>query len=137
MVVRTSRDEWGFDWLAQFFAQKGFAVLQPTSRGSAGYGDAWFANNGFQDWKIAIGDVRDGAQLAGGAGLCRSGPTCSGRLVLRRLCSAAGERTDAGLFKAVIAVAPVTDLALLKAEGQELHQRATGGGLRRQWSACQ
>ncbi len=33
-----SRDEWGFDWLSQFFAQRGFAVLQPNFRGSAGYG---------------------------------------------------------------------------------------------------
>lgn len=31
-----SRDEWGFDWLAQFFAARGFAVLQPNFRGSAG-----------------------------------------------------------------------------------------------------
>ena len=33
-----SRDEWGFDWLSQFFAQRGFVVLQPNYRGSAGYG---------------------------------------------------------------------------------------------------
>ncbi|MGC4665538.1 alpha/beta hydrolase family protein, partial [Escherichia coli] len=23
------RDEWGFDWLVQYFAQAGYAVLQP------------------------------------------------------------------------------------------------------------
>ena len=34
-----ARDEWGFDWLAQYFAHRGFAVLQPNFRGSAGYGD--------------------------------------------------------------------------------------------------
>ena len=37
-----ARDEWGFDWLAQYFAARGFAVLQPNFRGSAGYGDEWF-----------------------------------------------------------------------------------------------
>src|SRR6185295_17596139 len=46
-----SRDEWGFDWFAQFFAARGFAVLQPNYRGSSGYGDAWFQRNGFQSWR--------------------------------------------------------------------------------------
>ena len=38
-----ARDEWGFDWWAQFFAARGFAVLQPNFPGSSGYGAAWFA----------------------------------------------------------------------------------------------
>ena len=44
----SARDEWGFDWLSQFFANRGFAVLQPNYRGSSGYGSAWFQKNGFQ-----------------------------------------------------------------------------------------
>ena len=32
----SSRDEWGFDWLVQFYAARGFAVIQPNYRGSAG-----------------------------------------------------------------------------------------------------
>ena len=35
-----ARNEWRFDWVAQFFAQAGFAVLQPNYRGSTGYGEA-------------------------------------------------------------------------------------------------
>jgi predicted dienelactone hydrolase len=35
------RDVDGFDWLAHFLASRGFAVLQPNFRGSAGYGRAW------------------------------------------------------------------------------------------------
>ena len=54
-----SRDEWGFDWMSQFFAAKGYAVIQPNFRGSAGFGDEWFQKNGFQSWRIAIGDVID------------------------------------------------------------------------------
>src|SRR5512139_774150 len=38
----SSRDEWGFDWLSQYFANRGYAVLQPNFRGSAGYGEQWF-----------------------------------------------------------------------------------------------
>ena len=41
----SARDEWGFDWLSQYFAVRGFAVLQPNYRGSSGFGSAWFANN--------------------------------------------------------------------------------------------
>src|SRR5690606_31583784 len=55
-----ARDEWNFDWLAQYFANRGYAVLQPNFRGSAGYGDAWFHKNGFQNWSAAIGDISDG-----------------------------------------------------------------------------
>ena len=46
----SSRDVWGFDWLLQFFANRGYAVLQPNFRGSAGYGEAWFKENGFKSW---------------------------------------------------------------------------------------
>src|SRR3546814_11084411 len=55
----SARDEWGFDWLAQYFAASGFAVVQPNFRGSSGYGDKWYQDNGFQSWRTAIGDVTD------------------------------------------------------------------------------
>lgn len=55
----SARDVWGFDWLTQYFANRGYAVLQPNFRGSAGYGDEWFQKNGFQSWRTAIGDVID------------------------------------------------------------------------------
>src|SRR3546814_13751542 len=53
------RDEWGFNWLAQYFAQRGYAVMQPAYRGLAGYGEQWFRDGGFQSWRTAIGDVSD------------------------------------------------------------------------------
>jgi dipeptidyl aminopeptidase/acylaminoacyl peptidase len=111
-----ARDEWGFDWLAQFYAQRGFAVLQPNFRGSAGYGDAWFAQNGFQGWKQSIGDVCDGARwlvkqgIADPAKLAAVGWSYGGYAVLQ------ANVLDADLFKAVIAIAPVTDLAMLKTQ---------------------
>ena len=33
-----ARDNIGFDWWAQFLANRGYAVLQPNYRGSSGYG---------------------------------------------------------------------------------------------------
>jgi hypothetical protein len=64
-----ARDEWRFDWLAQFLAARGYAVLQPEYRGSAGYGDAWLNKNGFKNWRTAIGDINAAARWAGTQGI--------------------------------------------------------------------
>jgi dipeptidyl aminopeptidase/acylaminoacyl peptidase len=44
-----ARDSWGFDNLAQFMANRGYAVLQPNFRGSTGYGKE-FLNAGNKQW---------------------------------------------------------------------------------------
>ncbi len=44
-----ARDGWGFDNLAQFLANRGYAVLQPNFRGSTGYGKK-FLNAGNKQW---------------------------------------------------------------------------------------
>lgn len=112
----SARDEWGFDWLAQYFAQSGYAVLQPNYRGSSGYGDSWYQNNGFQSWKTAIGDVTDaGRWLVSGQGadpakLSIVGWSYGGYAALQSGVLAPD------LFKAIVAIAPVTDLQQLRDE---------------------
>lgn len=44
-----ARDFWGYVGLAQFLANRGYAVLQPNFRGSTGYGKA-FLNAGNRQW---------------------------------------------------------------------------------------
>ena len=44
-----ARDEWGYHPLAQFFANRGYAVLMPNFRGSTGYGKN-FLNAGNGEW---------------------------------------------------------------------------------------
>jgi dipeptidyl aminopeptidase/acylaminoacyl peptidase len=111
-----ARDEWGFDWLAQFYASRGFAVLQPNFRGSAGYGDAWFQQNGFRSWPTAIGDVLDAGRwlvkqgIADPAKLGIVGWSYGGYAALQSAV------VDPALFRAVVAIAPVTDLQALKEE---------------------
>jgi dipeptidyl aminopeptidase/acylaminoacyl peptidase len=110
----SARYYWGFDWLAQFYASRGFAVLQPNFRGSTGYGDDFFKQNGFRSWPTAIGDVLDA-----GKWLVAQGITSPDKLAIvgwsyggyAALQSAV---VDPSVFKAVIAIAPVTDLAELK-----------------------
>ena len=109
-----ARDEWGFDWLAQYFAARGYAVLQPNFRGSAGYGSAWFQKNGFKSWRTAIGDVN-----AAGRWLQAQGIAASGKLAIfgwsyGGYAALQSPVLDPDLFKAIVAVAPVTDLAKLR-----------------------
>ncbi|MBS0578315.1 MAG: S9 family peptidase [Proteobacteria bacterium] len=112
-----SRDVWGFNWLAQYFANRGYAVLQPNFRGSAGYGDAWFRDHGFKSYKTAIGDVLDGGRWlvkegADPAHLGIVGWSYGGYAALQSAVE------DPTLFKAVVAIAPVTDLPLLKEQSR-------------------
>ena len=44
-----ARDTWGFNTYAQFFANRGYAVLQPNFRGSTGFGKA-FLDAGNKQW---------------------------------------------------------------------------------------
>ncbi|MFN7997885.1 MAG: prolyl oligopeptidase family serine peptidase [Bryobacteraceae bacterium] len=43
------RDSWGYNGFAQFFANRGYAVLQPNFRASTGYGKK-FLNSGNRQW---------------------------------------------------------------------------------------
>jgi dipeptidyl aminopeptidase/acylaminoacyl peptidase len=96
------------------YANRGYAVLQPNFRGSSGYGDAWFQKNGFQSWRTAIGDVTDGGRWLVSQGIADPkklsivGWSYGGYAALQSAVIAPD------LFKAVVAIAPVTDLAQLR-----------------------
>jgi acetyl esterase/lipase len=117
----SARDEGGFDWFAQFYAARGYAVLQPNFRGSTGYGDQWFEKNGFRSWPTAIGDVLDAGRWLVKEGIADPnklgivGWSYGGYAALQAAV------VDPSLYKAVIAVAPVTDLGAL----MEDHRRMT------------
>ena len=112
----SARDEWGFDWLPQFFAAQGYAVIQPNYRGSAGYGEDWLMKQGFQSWSTAIGDVVDAGRWLVSSGIAAPdhlaivGWSYGGYAALQ------ANVVDPDLFKAVVAIAPVTDFDALRAE---------------------
>jgi len=55
-------DEFSFNWLTQFLASRGYAVLQPQFRGSSGYGAA-FEQAGYRQWGgLMQDDVTDGVR---------------------------------------------------------------------------
>jgi dipeptidyl aminopeptidase/acylaminoacyl peptidase len=64
-----ARDSWGFNPLAQFLANRGYACLQINFRGSTGYGKA-FLNAGNKEWAGKMHqDLLDGKQWAIGKGI--------------------------------------------------------------------
>ena len=129
----SARDEWGFDWLSQFYASRGFAVLQPNFRGSSGYGDAWFEKNGFRSWPIAIADV-----LAAGHWLVSQGIADPAKLGILGwsyggYAALQSAIVEPALFKVVVAIAPVTDLPAFKEQyrdwsNYELVKKFVGDG---------
>jgi dipeptidyl aminopeptidase/acylaminoacyl peptidase len=112
----TSIDDSGFNWLAQYFAARGYAVLKPNFRGSAHSAQLWLEQNGYKSWRTAVGDVLDGGRwlvsqgIANPAKLFAVGWSYGGYVVLQ---SAVAEP---GLFKAVVGIAALSDLDAFKEE---------------------
>jgi dipeptidyl aminopeptidase/acylaminoacyl peptidase len=110
----SARDTWGFDFLSQFLAARGYAVIQPQYRGSAGFGLVWENENGFKNWRTAMSDIASSARWLASEGIANPdriaifGWSYGGYAALQEA------ETDPILYKAVIAVAPVTDLQTLK-----------------------
>ncbi len=108
-----SRDHWGFDWLVQFFAAQGYAVLQVNFRGSGGYGEAWEGDGGFRAWRQTISDITDGTNwlLAEGVAdpdrLCIVGWSYGGYAALLSVLE------NPELYKCVVSIAGVTDPKIL------------------------
>jgi dipeptidyl aminopeptidase/acylaminoacyl peptidase len=107
------RDEWGFDWIVQFLTARGYAVLQPNFRGSAGYGDAWYGRNGLKAWDVAIGDVNDAGRWLVKEGIARPDQLAIAGWSYGGFAALQSQVLDPALYKAVVAIAPVTDLGYL------------------------
>jgi dipeptidyl aminopeptidase/acylaminoacyl peptidase len=115
----SARDEWGFDWLAQYLAARGYAVLQPNYRGSAGFGDAWLMKNGFKSWRTSIGDITASAHWLVDQGIANPNRLAIVGWSYGGYAALQSAVTEPSLFKAVAAIAPVTDLELLKEESAD------------------
>ncbi len=115
----SARDEWGFDWLAQFLAARGYAVLQPNYRGSAGYGEAWLNENGFRNWRTSIGDITTSAKWLASQGIADPNKLAIVGWSYGGYAALQSAATEPSLYKAVVAIAPVTDLAQLKLDASK------------------
>jgi dipeptidyl aminopeptidase/acylaminoacyl peptidase len=93
-------------------------VLQPNYRGSAGFGDAWLMDNGFKSWRTSIGDITASAKWLSSQGIADPNRVAIVGWSYGGYAALQSAAVEPGLFKAVAAIAPVTDLAMLKRESE-------------------
>jgi len=105
------RDEEEWDWIAQFLADRGYAVIQPNYRGSTGYGND-FAKKGEHQWGLAMqDDLNDAVDWMVAQGMadpkrvCIVGGSYGGYAALR------GAQRDGQRFRCAVSFAGVSDLA--------------------------
>ena len=128
-----ARDEWGFDWLPQFLAARGYAVIQPQYRGSAGYGDKWMNENGYRNWQASMADIAASTRWLASQGIADPNREAIVGWSYGGYAALMEAATDPSLYKAVVAIAPVTDLQLYKQDfahftSSEMIEQMVGSG---------
>lgn len=98
-----------FDYFAQFFATRGFAVLQMNFRGSSGYGEV-FEDAGRDNWIKMQEDVEDGTRWAIKAGLADPDRICIAGWSFGGYAALMGALETPELYACAISMAGVTDL---------------------------
>lgn len=110
-------DRFQFDWMAQYFANRGYLVIQPNFRGSEGYGRA-FEDAGRGEWGGKMqSDLTDGVSALAAANLIDPNRVCIVGVSYGGYAALAGAAFTPDTYQCAIAVAPVTDLnRMLKAQ---------------------
>ena len=105
-----ARDIIGFDWWAQFMANRGYVVLQPNFRGSLGYGRA-FTEAGLQQWGLKIqDDITDGVKKMIADGIVDPKRVCIVGASFGGYAALAGAAFTPEMYACAVSVAGVSDL---------------------------
>ncbi len=105
-----ARDDMSFDWMAQFLANRGYAVLQPNFRGSAGYGHK-FTEAGLQQWGLKMqDDITDGVKKLIADGIADSKRICIVGASYGGYAALAGATFTPDLYACAASWAGVSDL---------------------------
>ncbi len=111
-------DRFDFDWMAQFFANRGYLVIQPNFRGSTGFGEA-FQDAGRGEWGGKMqDDLTDGVNALVKAGYVDAENVCIIGASYGGYAALAGAVFTPDLYKCVIAIAPVSDLNRMLSDGK-------------------
>ncbi len=104
------RDDLAFDWQAQFFASRGYAVLQPQFRGSTGFGEA-HRKAGYRQWGgIMQHDVTDGVRDLVARGIADPQRVCIVGVSYGGYAALAGAAFTPDLYSCAVSVNGVSDL---------------------------
>jgi len=108
--VNRERAFWGFDPEAQFWVSRGYAVMRPNHRGSAGYGWMFPESDQWEFTKMAD-DVAMATRYLLNAGVIDPGRIAISGFGPSAYLAVAAAQADPELFKAVIAVHGTYDWA--------------------------
>lgn len=112
----TARDTYDFDFLAQFLATRGYAVLQPQFRGSWGFGNA-FEAAGKGEWggKMQT-DLQDGLATLAKDGQVDAGRVCIVGASFGGYSALAGAALYPDVYRCAVSIAGISDLGQLQLE---------------------
>jgi dipeptidyl aminopeptidase/acylaminoacyl peptidase len=103
-------DRVGFDWWAQAFASRGYAVFQPNYRGSGGHGVA-FEDKGHGEWgRGMLSDMADGITALAKAGIVDPTRACIVGASYGGYAALAGVTIQHGLYRCAVSYAGVSDV---------------------------
>ncbi|WP_368667126.1 alpha/beta fold hydrolase [Novosphingobium sp. 18050] len=106
----SSRSDPGFDWWAQAFASRGYAVLQPNFRGSTNRDDV-FRRAGFGEWGRKMQtDISDGLAELARRGVVDPKRACIVGASYGGYAALAGVTLQQGLYRCAVSVAGVADV---------------------------
>jgi dipeptidyl aminopeptidase/acylaminoacyl peptidase len=125
-----SRDYPGFEWWAQAFASRGYAVFQPNFRGSSGYG-VMFRNAGLGEWGRKMQtDISDGVAMLEKKGVVDPKRACIVGASYGGYAALAGVTVQQGLYRCAVAVAGVADLSDMLIQEHKEAAAPTSAGTR-------
>jgi dipeptidyl aminopeptidase/acylaminoacyl peptidase len=106
-------DQVGFDWMAQAFASRGYAVFQPNYRGSGGHGAA-FRDAGFGEFgRKMLSDISDGLDALAKQGVVDRHRACIVGFSYGGYAAMAGVTVQQGLYRCAVAGSGLSDLPLM------------------------
>jgi dipeptidyl aminopeptidase/acylaminoacyl peptidase len=105
-----SRDYPGFDWISQALASRGYAVLQPQFRGSAGFGkDLLWAGFGEFGRKMQT-DLSDGVSALAAQGVIDPKRVCIVGASYGGYAALAGATLQTGVYRCAVSIAGISDM---------------------------
>lgn len=118
-----SHDKKGFDYTAQYFAEKGYAVIQPQFRGSSGFGNKHY-QKGKGEWAKAMqDDLTDAINDLAKKGLVDANRVCIVGGSYGGYAALAGATFTPDVYKCAVSINGISDLALMLKTEREKYGR--------------
>lgn len=111
-----ARDSWGFNFMVQFLASRGYAVLQVNFRGSIGYGWDWY-EAGLRNWgTVMVDDITAATRWAIAEGIADPAHVCIAGWSYGGYAALMSAAREPDLYRCAVSIAGVSDLRALARE---------------------